>query len=431
MRILSIIAMLFFLQGVNAQERKVLFIGNSYTYVNDLPQMLTNLAASTGRLISTDQSTPGGYRFLNHVTNTTTMDKIFAEQWDYVVLQAQSQEPSWSPSQLETEVFPYAKQLADSIKKNRACSEILFYSTWGRQNGDDMNCDEWPPVCTFEGMNDRLTIGYYTMAEQNNAAVAPVGLAWKVAREDGLFSNINYYSSDGSHPSVYGTYLTACVFYNSIFKKPIDNASFYSSLAEDEALYLQSVANSVFEDSFEYFLSDTITNIDYVFNRNYWYENGVSVLANFDFLQNGLEVSFFNTSIHGENYSWDFGDYSESNEYAPIYTYSVTGQYNVTLINFGQCGIDTTIKTIDLTTSTLTPQNQGEIDVWSKNYKLYFNHLGNIITIDIFDINGKLVKNIKVENRDSLTYQLRQQYSSLIIRIINTEGEYFTEKIIL
>ena len=432
MRILSIIAMVFFLQGAtSAQEQKILFIGNSYTYVNDLPQTLKDLTSSTGRLIVTDQSTPGGYRLLNHATNTTTIDKIFSQQWDYVVLQAQSQEPSWPPSQLETEVFPYAKQLSDSIKKNRACSEILFYSTWGRQNGDDMNCDEWPPVCTFEGMNDRLTVGYYTMAEQNDASVAPVGLAWKVAREDGLFNSINYYSSDGSHPSVYGTYLTACVFYNSIFKKPIENANYYSSLTEDEALYLQSVANSVFDDSFEYFLSDTITNQDYTFNRAAWYENGVSVLSNFDYNLNALEITLSNTSINGENYFWSFGDLSESNEFEPVHTYSTTGQYNVKLITFGQCGVDTTIKTIDLSTSISNVKNFDNIGVWTKNSQVFFKNLDEISNIKIYDIKGNSLAELEVMDKQEFVYQLEKEYSVILICFTNKDRKIFTKKIVL
>ena len=138
-----------------SQKTSVLFIGNSYTYVNDLPTTFKDLSLSLGDTVSTDQSTPGGARFLDHAVNTTTLTKIAAEDWDFVVLQAQSQEPSWSPSQMETEVFPYAEVLVDSIKSNNICTEPVFFMTWGRKYGDDMNCDVWPAVCTLLVMHEK------------------------------------------------------------------------------------------------------------------------------------------------------------------------------------------------------------------------------------------------------------------------------------
>jgi hypothetical protein len=65
--------------NLKAQTKKILFIGNSYTYVNDLPLMLYNLALSAGDTIIYDSSAPGGYTLLQHTTNTTTLSKINAQ----------------------------------------------------------------------------------------------------------------------------------------------------------------------------------------------------------------------------------------------------------------------------------------------------------------------------------------------------------------
>ena len=49
---------------VGEPPMKVLFIGNSYTYVNDLPSLVEALAeAAGGQKIETDQYLPGGYTF--------------------------------------------------------------------------------------------------------------------------------------------------------------------------------------------------------------------------------------------------------------------------------------------------------------------------------------------------------------------------------
>src|SRR5690554_1148237 len=69
--------------------KKVLFIGNSYTAANNLPSMVNNMAQSTTDVLIFESNTPGGFRFINHASNTTTLNKINSNDWDYVVLQAQ------------------------------------------------------------------------------------------------------------------------------------------------------------------------------------------------------------------------------------------------------------------------------------------------------------------------------------------------------
>ncbi|PIE88686.1 MAG: hypothetical protein CSA04_00585, partial [Bacteroidetes bacterium] len=116
MRIGIICVIILFFLGGYAQEVKVLFLGNSYTYVNDLPMILSGLANANEYSLITDQNTPGGYRLIDHANSVTSMNKIKEGSWDFVVLQAQSQEPSWPIGQMEVEVFPYAKILSDTIK---------------------------------------------------------------------------------------------------------------------------------------------------------------------------------------------------------------------------------------------------------------------------------------------------------------------------
>jgi hypothetical protein len=78
-----------------AQPKKILFIGNSYTYVNDLPKMLSELALVTGDSLIYDSNTPGGYTFQLHSTNATTLAKINSKKWGLCRLQEQSQLPSF------------------------------------------------------------------------------------------------------------------------------------------------------------------------------------------------------------------------------------------------------------------------------------------------------------------------------------------------
>ena len=91
------------------------------------------------------------------------LTKINQQQWDYVVLQAQSQELSFSPFQVASDSYPYAEILVDSIFANSSCTEPLFFMTWGRKYGDQSNCQFYPPVCTYLGMQQRLRESYLDM----------------------------------------------------------------------------------------------------------------------------------------------------------------------------------------------------------------------------------------------------------------------------
>lgn len=203
---------------LNAQTtQKVLFIGNSYVYTNDLPNAIKTIALGCGDTLEYSQSTPGGCTFHQHLSNTTTMNYVNAGGWDKVILQEQSQLPSFPIGQVQNECFPYAQQLCQQIRHVTPSTGIVFFMTWGRKNGDASNCANYPPLCTYEGMDSLLYWRYMQMAEDNSAIVSPVGRVWHVIRDN--HPEIELYSSDESHPSVAGTYAAAVTFYTILFRK--------------------------------------------------------------------------------------------------------------------------------------------------------------------------------------------------------------------
>ena len=102
----------------NAKKVTALFLGNSYTYVNNLPLLIANLASANGDTLVYDYNTPGGYTLNNHFNDLTSKAKISSASWKYVILQAQSQEPSFSPYQVFSQTIPYARKLDSLIKLN-------------------------------------------------------------------------------------------------------------------------------------------------------------------------------------------------------------------------------------------------------------------------------------------------------------------------
>ncbi len=298
----------------------VLFIGNSYTYVNDLPTLLDSIVTAQGDYLYVDSRTQGGATFQTHAANSSTYSKINSYNWDYVVLQAQSQEPSFPDSQVDTQTLPYAEQLADSIYANHFCSEVLMFMTWGRENGDP----QWQPISTFEGMNERLRLAYLRMADSVQGSVSPVGSAWRYVREN--FPSIQLYSTDGSHPSYAGSYLAACTFYASIYRKTPVGTSFIGSLSLQEAQNLQTAAAITVLDSLDFFNLRPISQ---------------HTKAAFTFVSNGPTLTFTNQSTKAQTYFWDFGDGTTSTDEHPVHTYSTNGIHTITFISQSPCDSDT------------------------------------------------------------------------------------------
>ena len=316
--------------GVFGQAtKKVLFIGNSYTSVNDLPSIVNAMATNTGDILIFDSNSPGGYRFLNHAVNATTLSKINANAWDYVVLQAQSQETAFSESQKQSEVYPYAASLSNSIRQNNECSQPLFYMTWGRENGDASLCSFIPWACTYEGMDEAIKTSYLFMSQSNNAEVAPAGAVWRYLRVN--FPSIDLYSSDSSHPSEAGSYAAACALYTMIFKKDPTLITWNFNLTAIEANTIRSATKIIVFDELP--LWNFTTN--------------PSMAAFTEEIQEATVV-FTNASEGFENVEWDFGDGTSSLELNPIHTYEASGSYVVTLTT-EKCGkLNVKSKTLDI-----------------------------------------------------------------------------------
>lgn len=210
----------------------LLFVGNSYTYVNDLPQMFVQLALSGHHLATAEMIAPGGWTLAQHANSKETLEKIAGKKWDDVILQDQSVEPSMEKSRAE-EMFPAVRYLNYAVRQ--AGARPLLYLTWGRQKG---LAEEG--FKDFDSMQAQLTEGYMEIAKELNLSVVPVGEAWKaaLAKDPGL----NLWQGDGSHPTLEGTYLAACVFYASLYQKSPEGLEFPAGIPPAEARDLQTMA---------------------------------------------------------------------------------------------------------------------------------------------------------------------------------------------
>jgi hypothetical protein len=212
---------------------RVLFIGNSYTFVNDLPNTFAKLARSGGHKVEVGMSAQGGWRLADHVGSTETLNLSNSAKWNFVVLQEQSEFPSVQQARNQ-EMYPAARELVQKIKAIGAIP--LFFITWAHRDGMPEN-----GMANYESMQSQINNGYMGIAQELNVPVAPVGSAWLTVVKE--HPELNLWQGDGSHPPEQGTYLGACVFYAVIFHESPGGLTYDSGLSKENAKILQTIAS--------------------------------------------------------------------------------------------------------------------------------------------------------------------------------------------
>ena len=173
--------------------KKVLFVGNSYTYYWNLPQLVSYLSTELGTPLIARQSTEGGVNLEQHWKSEKglkTRQLIEQGDWDYVVFNNHS----LSTIERSEQFFDYGKKFADLVKQHGG--EPVFYMTWAREYN--------------KLMLDTIAGSYRRLAQQADAHVVPVGELW--LRSVTLHPEYAIYATDGSHPSPTGAYVTALAF---------------------------------------------------------------------------------------------------------------------------------------------------------------------------------------------------------------------------
>jgi hypothetical protein len=192
----------------NNPEISILFVGNSYTFRNDLPGMILQLAKSDVNLpfsISVRSVTVGGASLTDTWKQGDAKRILNSRHWDYVVLQEQS---LWATTPaFVNQTFTIANTWRSAIPRN---TKILVFETWPRKPNTVWYSSPDQQLKSFESMHDLIILNTKALAEKLDGRVVMVGEKWsKIVRK----TNIDLYDSDGSHPNLAGTYLAALVFY--------------------------------------------------------------------------------------------------------------------------------------------------------------------------------------------------------------------------
>lgn len=180
-------------QGVKKEPIKVLFVGNSFTFFNNLPQMVAAMADTTGFEITTRQSTVSGSNLKQHwkeEKGTKTRKLLEQESWDYVVFNNHSRSSIDTPD----EFMEYGEKFASLVKEKGA--KPIFMITWAYESN---------PL-----MQEELTRAHMELVEKTNSGFVPCGALYAKART--LRPDLDLFFDD-KHPSPEGTYLLGLAFY--------------------------------------------------------------------------------------------------------------------------------------------------------------------------------------------------------------------------
>jgi len=221
--------------GVDGATR-ILFIGNSYTYVNDLPNRVLAIAESIGFAPSVEVATiaSGGARLADHAANESTMAEIADGGWDYVVLQEQSYLPIVDPATF----YAAAETLAAAALDAGATASL--FETWARQEGNDLYTGDLAGY-TPETMQSALRDAYTEASTLTGALYLPVGDTWE--ETIAAYPSMPLFAADGSHPSQHGTYLGACVIFAELTGASLDGAGGVpDGVSEEDGAILRDMA---------------------------------------------------------------------------------------------------------------------------------------------------------------------------------------------
>lgn len=398
------------------QSKRVYFIGNSYTSSQNIPQIVANIAQTSNDVLTFQQTTPGGSTLFQHSNNAVVQNNIDTGNWDYVVLQEQSQIPSFSVEQVRFQMFPPAENLANRIRAQNPCATPIFYMTWGRKNGDNQNCPYLPYVCTYTGMDDAIRLRYEEIAASTNSVVSPVGAVWRYLRTN--HPEIELYTGDGSHQSVFGAIASAYTFYTVIFKKDPNAANYnHNQDAAKVALIKNAVKEVVYNHQAQWHIG--VNDNPSRFN----YQN-----------TNGNTYQFTTQTGNATTFTWSFGDGNTSIERNPQHTYTQTGTFTVSLTS-NACNQTTVFtKTITITQLSASEFNLDDVKIYPNPAKNKINLSGLNVSensqIALYNSLGQHILERNSEGNSEIQLQLDELPSGLYFIKLKSESAQKTFTII-
>jgi len=255
------------------------------------------------------------------------------------------------------------------------------------------------------------------MGSQNSAPVSPVGAVWREFRDN--YPNTNLYASDGSHPNINGSYLTACTFYASIYHKNPIGAWKPTAIDSTLALAIQTQVNTTVFDSLNVWGIDTVLP-----PHNVTYFQTATTQSQVDF------AFFASDSLVLDSVTWSFGNGNSASGFSVINSYFNNGTYTVISHHWQGCA-----ESIDTNEVYVFPWSVFESA--SSFFKIYPNpsldrisvqtELNGKIDYSIFTTTGQNILSGTLQNEE---INLSALSEGLYILLLKVDSKLYRQKLI-
>jgi hypothetical protein len=223
-------------------EQTILFIGNSRTSANDMPQMMRRIADSaeyTNKL-RVELHAPSNESMTGHAADPGVRE-LLAQDWDHVVLQAQSTEvidrANWG-KWLEP-----ATELIALAEEKHALPAMFVTWRYTDQCSDDR---KWN-ASQNAAMHTAIQEQHAWLARNTGVGLVNVGLVW-----DGVLGQQQDFSLyiDCNHPSVYGSYLSALMLFGTLLGGDVSEVTYVPDGVQPQQAELlrKAVSNYLHEE---------------------------------------------------------------------------------------------------------------------------------------------------------------------------------------
>ena len=261
------------------KEHKILFIGNSYTYYNKMPEeIFRSIAVSAGYKISVSSLTKGGWTLQKSADENDELghrvdSALKSNKYDCVIIQEQSLRPATEPAKF----YDGVRAMYKKINENGATPYL--YETWGRKK-DHADLKEYG--MTNATMTWKLAGAYTAIGKELGIDVSYAGLAFFDVYNSDL-NSIELYNADSTHPSPAGSYLAALTLFADIFGYDPEAVGYRpTGISETDAAILKKAAHDAA-------FNDVNIPKDYLFSSEGVTDVGKSLGINYSKMKNLTE----------------------------------------------------------------------------------------------------------------------------------------------
>jgi len=218
-------------------EKRVLALGNSFSYYNNPLWYLQEIAVKEGNFVELSGHVKGSQNLAQHASLTLSTEVVSQGHYDYAFLQDQSENPAKYASTGDASILNAAVALADNVRSYSPSCRVVLENTWS------FNGKAGSYGGTLETFDNCLASGTKAMASAASAWVSPIGQAFARCRE--LYPSVKLYHTDNKHQSAYGAYLKACVNYLVMFGEKFGTAPADCGLDPAAAANLRAIAEEI------------------------------------------------------------------------------------------------------------------------------------------------------------------------------------------